>query len=401
MKLTLPENVIYIIDKLESAGYEAYAVGGAVRDSLLGRAVGDYDITTDALPDEVKRIFSKDKIIETGLKHGTLTVVLDHIPYEVTTYRIDGDYVDNRHPDAVTFTDKLSEDLKRRDFTVNAMCYSNSRGIVDLFGGESDLENKIIRAVGDPRERFEEDGLRIIRALRFASVLDFNIDEETSCAIRDKKELLENISRERIYTELKKLIMGKGAHRILSGYPEVISVALGGFTPSALPEIDLFDRADFISRLASLFLLGSEIPTVSAACALEALRAEKSTRIAVNLVLSAYPNISLDSENDFLRALFDYGADGVGEILELCILTGKYSDMKRKMLSDILDSDSVYSVSHLAVGGNDLSDCGFFGREIGEMLELLVLAVIDLKVANNRDALINYAQDEKQKDLKG
>lgn len=174
------ENVDTAINLLQSAGFEAYAVGGCVRDSLLGKTPNDWDITTSAKPEDMKSVFADFHCIDTGIKHGTVTVVIDGEPLEITTFRLDGEYEDNRHPKSVTFTSDLGADLGRRDFTVNAMAYSKMTGTVDLFGGQNDLKNKIIRCVGDPDRRFNEDALRILRALRFASALDFEIEEKTA-----------------------------------------------------------------------------------------------------------------------------------------------------------------------------------------------------------------------------
>ncbi len=229
MRIDLPKNVKLIIDKLENAGYEAYAVGGCVRDSLLFREPKDWDITTNADPYEVKKLFRHT--IDTGLKHGTVTVMLDGVGYEVTTYRIDGVYEDNRHPSEVRFTKELSEDLLRRDFTINAMAYNESKGLVDLFGGREDLENGIIRAVGNANERFSEDALRIMRAGRFAAELDFTIDPETEAAMGKYAENLKDVSAERIRVELQKLIMGKSPEKIEILYRT-------GITGVVLPEWD-------------------------------------------------------------------------------------------------------------------------------------------------------------------
>ena len=179
MNITIPQEVNIILTRLHEAGFEAFCVGGAVRDSIMGIAPGDWDITTSALPEETRGVFSDFKTIDTGLKHGTLTVIIDHKPYEITTYRIDGEYGDNRHPESVSFTRNIEDDLARRDFTVNAIAYNPSRGIVDPYGGQSDIYNSIIKTVGDPDRRFNEDGLRIMRALRFSSVLGFKIEKET------------------------------------------------------------------------------------------------------------------------------------------------------------------------------------------------------------------------------
>jgi tRNA nucleotidyltransferase (CCA-adding enzyme) len=215
MKIQLPQNVDYIINELSNNGYEAYAVGGCVRDSILEREPEDWDITTKATPLEVKKIFRRT--IDTGIQHGTVTVMLDKAGYEVTTYRIDGEYEDGRHPKAVSFTEDLVEDLKRRDFTINAMAYNVERGLIDAFDGLADIKAGIIRCVGSATERFEEDALRILRAVRFSAQLGFTIDEETLAAVRTKSENLKNISAERIRVELNKLI--------ISPHPEKLQVA--------------------------------------------------------------------------------------------------------------------------------------------------------------------------------
>lgn len=215
MKITIPEKVELIIDTLMEQGFEAYAVGGCVRDTLLGREPGDWDITTSAKPEEVKALFRRT--IDTGIEHGTVTVMFGKEGYEVTTYRIDGEYEDNRHPKSVEFTSDLVEDLKRRDFTINAMAYNHQSGIVDEFDGLEDLQKGIIRCVGSAHQRFDEDALRILRAIRFAGQLGFSIEEETKVAIQDRAHLLKNISAERIRTELSKLLISKKPELLLTG----------------------------------------------------------------------------------------------------------------------------------------------------------------------------------------
>ena len=205
MRIEVPEKTEKIIDALQEHGYDAYVVGGCVRDSLLHRSPADWDITTSATPEEVKKIFRRT--VDTGIQHGTVTVLMDKEGFEVTTYRIDGEYEDRRHPKEVTFTPSLGEDLKRRDFTINAMAYNHRTGLVDIFGGEEDLKNKIVRCVGDPRERFTEDALRILRAVRFSAQLGFDIEEKTQDAARDLGKTLKKISAERIQTELVKLLV--------------------------------------------------------------------------------------------------------------------------------------------------------------------------------------------------
>lgn len=229
MKIQVPEHVNFIINTLMSAGYEAYAVGGCVRDSILGRTPGDWDITTSAKPEEVKALFRRT--IDTGIEHGTVTIMIEKTGYEVTTYRIDGEYEDNRHPKNVEFTSDLIEDLKRRDFTINAMAYNEEVGIVDAFDGLQDLEKKVIRCVGNATERFDEDALRIMRAVRFAAQLGFTIEEKTKAAIVEKRQFLKNISAERVRVELVKLLTAKHPELLLKAYDL-------GITDVVLPEFD-------------------------------------------------------------------------------------------------------------------------------------------------------------------
>ncbi|MBQ7678807.1 MAG: CCA tRNA nucleotidyltransferase [Butyrivibrio sp.] len=229
MTISLPSDVREILNTLHTAGYEAYAVGGCVRDSLLGRVPGDWDITTSALPQEVKQRFRR--CIDTGIQHGTVTVMMGKNAYEVTTYRVDGDYEDHRHPREVTFSRSLVEDMQRRDFTINAMAYNEEDGLVDHFGGLEDLHNRLIRCVGDPAARFSEDALRILRAVRFAAQLDFDIDGATAAACRELAPTLSRISAERIRTELHKLL--------ISDHPErILTAAEYGITAVVLPEFD-------------------------------------------------------------------------------------------------------------------------------------------------------------------
>ncbi len=229
MKIEVPKKAQQIISALQEQGYDAYVVGGCVRDSLLHRFPADWDITTSAKPEEVKKIFKRT--VDTGLRHGTVTVLLGKEAFEVTTYRIDGEYEDSRHPKEVTFTGNLEEDLKRRDFTINAMAYNDRAGLVDVFGGQKDLENHVVRCVGEPEERFTEDALRILRAVRFSAQLGFSIEEGTRKAARTLAHTLEHISAERIQTELVKLL--------ISPYPQYLRTAWElGLTKIFLPEFD-------------------------------------------------------------------------------------------------------------------------------------------------------------------
>ncbi len=235
MHITLPDKVRLIIQKLTDEGFEAYAVGGCVRDCLLGKKPNDWDITTSATPIQVKSLFRRT--IDTGIQHGTVTIMLGNEGYEVTTYRIDGTYDDLRHPKDVTFTVSLEEDLKRRDFTINAMAYNYDSGLVDLFGGLDDLDKGIIRAVGDPYDRFSEDALRILRAVRFAAQLDYDIDKKTLEAVKSLAPNLTRISAERVRTELQKLLVSKHPERIFTLYETGVSRVI-------LPELDLMMETD-------------------------------------------------------------------------------------------------------------------------------------------------------------
>lgn len=234
MNIVLPKNVKTIIKILNTHNYEAFIVGGCVRDSVIGLTPHDWDICTNAKPEEIKKCFENFNTFDSGIKHGTISVVLDGEVFEVTTYRIDGTYSDNRRPDSVTFTSDITQDLARRDFTINAMAYNEKRGLIDPYGGRNDLSDKIIKCVGNPDFRFNEDALRIIRALRFASVYNFEIDDETAKSIHKNADLLNNIAVERISVELNKLLSGNGAEKILNNYRDVIAV----FIPEIKPMFD-------------------------------------------------------------------------------------------------------------------------------------------------------------------
>lgn len=233
MELQIPTQVEAILKELEGKGYEAYVVGGCVRDSLLGQTPHDWDICTAAMPDEVLNCFPGERTLLTGAAHGTVTLVRQGIPYEITTFRVDGDYSDGRHPDSVSFVRNLRDDLARRDFTVNAMAYSPRSGLVDCFGGQADLRERQVRAVGEPAARFQEDALRILRALRFAAVYGFGIEGKTASAARKLKNNMKNVAVERIFSEFTRLICGVGAQRVLAAFPDIIGV----FLPEILPGI--------------------------------------------------------------------------------------------------------------------------------------------------------------------
>ena len=227
MKIKLPKNVRFIIDEIYKNGYEAFIVGGCVRDSILGLEPNDYDITTSAQPNDILNIFKDFKIINSGIKHGTVGVIIDKEIYEITTYRLDGEYENNRRPKNVSFTSNLIDDLKRRDFTINAIAYNDRIGIVDKFGGIKDIKNKNVKTVGNPDERFNEDGLRLIRAIRFSSKLNFEIEDETLNSIYKNANVVKNISKERITDEFSKIILGNNPQDIILLYKTGIFKAIG------------------------------------------------------------------------------------------------------------------------------------------------------------------------------
>ena len=389
-KMVLPKSVELIINRLESQGHRANVVGGAVRDSLLSRPLGDFDITTDAKPEEIKAAFSDMRTVDTGIKHGTVTVIIDHTPYEITTYRIDGDYKDNRHPDSVTFTRSLEEDLCRRDFTVNAMAYNPRDGLIDPFSGEKDARAGIIRAVGDARVRFDEDALRILRGLRFASVLGFDIERHTADAIREKAALLSGVSGERVYQELKKLVMGVSASQIIGSFSDVISLCLDGVETSRYPTDEELTGASLTTRFALFFLLNSTSPVESSERAFNRLRADNSTRNATKNAILAYATVDFSTRSAILRSLMRCGYEAVYGALALGLVTGRFTAADKEALDSVTSAEPVYTVAHLKIGGNDLSALGYSGREIGERLNDLLLAVIDGRCENEKDALIEF-----------
>ncbi len=386
--MNLPKGVEFIIDRLVAHNHRSDIVGGCVRDFLLGKEPNDYDVTTDATPEEMREIFSDVRIVDTGIKHGTLTVLYDGEPYEITTYRLDGEYSDNRHPDSVSFTRKLSDDLSRRDFTVNAMCYNHKDGFTDLFFGKEDLENRIIRAVGDPEKRFTEDALRILRALRFAATLDFAVDSETSRAIHKTAGLLERVSSERIYTEWKKLISGIGAYRILSEYADVIAVIIHELTGLKLPAKQLFDEADAKIRELSLFALTKGNDARNSF--LKAMSALKCDNRHKNFGASVLENQNLKTESvsEITRLLISAGEEGARGVLSLKILLGLASKESRILLDELLGSGVCYRISDMKINGNDLSSLGIKGKAIGETLCRLLYLIADEKVKNEKEPLI-------------
>lgn len=371
MMKNIPLGIKEILHALREGGYQAYLVGGCVRDRLLGFTPGDYDICTSALPEEMKDCFGDGfRTYDTGIKHGTLTVLFGDDSAEVTTFRLDGGYTDGRHPDAVSFTRELAEDLSRRDFTVNAMALSADGEIVDLFGGRSDLEAGVIRAVGEPSVRFHEDALRILRALRFASRLCFRIEEKTSQALHECAHLLSLVSRERIATELFGIVMGKGAPEIIEEYADVLSCA--GITPAPIDDALPFDS---VIRMAALLRSDRE--------AVDTLKLSNKLRDEIIALIDNYDIALPTDEPSALRLMNRIGHEGA---LRLCALRMDTSAEETVRLAK--KGGKPYTVGALAVNGSHLMQAGLKGKEIGETLERVLQAVMAGEIINRKDELL-------------
>lgn len=439
--MDMPKNVDTAINLLQSAGFEAYAVGGCVRDSLLGKTPNDWDITTSAKPEDMKSVFADFHCIDTGIKHGTVTVVIDGEPLEITTFRLDGEYEDNRHPKSVTFTSDLGADLGRRDFTVNAMAYSKKTGTVDLFGGQNDLKNKIIRCVGDPDRRFNEDALRILRALRFASALDFEIEEKTAQSLLKNRALLGNISEERIAKELLKLVCGKGAKRILTDFAPVLFEILPELQPMyknshdnphhcydiyehtliAVESIDPEPTLRFAMLLhdcgkpavkkfdengVAHFYGHQRISAEISAQILARLKVSNKFRDEILFLVSNHDRWELYENTEKMpRYLSKFGLDGVLNLLKVMradVLA--QSPEYRYRLDQIADAEETaknlaaqkpcLSLSELQINGRTLMDIGIpQGRKLGAVLAQLLDEVIDGVTKNTQEALTTRARE--------
>ena len=439
--MDMPKNVDTAINLLQSAGFEAYAVGGCVRDSLLGKTPNDWDITTSAKPEDMKSVFVNFHCIDTGIKHGTVTVVIDGEPLEITTFRLDGEYEDNRHPKSVTFTSDLGADLGRRDFTVNAMAYSKKTGTVDLFGGQNDLKNKIIRCVGDPDRRFNEDALRILRALRFASALDFEIEEKTAQSLLKNHALLGNISEERIAKELLKLVCGKGAKRILTDFAPVLFEILPELQPMyknshdnphhcydiyehtliAVESIDPEPTLRFAMLLhdcgkpavkkfdengVAHFYGHQRISAEISAQILARLKVSNKFRDEILFLVSNHDRWELYENTEKMpRYLSKFGLDGVLKLLKVMradVLA--QSPEYRYRLDQIADAEEIaknlaaqkpcLSLSELQINGRTLMDIGIpQGRKLGAVLAQLLDEVIDGVTKNTQEALTTRARE--------
>ena len=433
-----------VINALADAGFSAYVVGGCVRDYFLGNQTSDTDITTSAKPCEVEKILADKniKVVETGLKHGTVTAVIDKTPLEITTFRADGEYSDSRHPQSVEFVTDIEQDLKRRDFTVNAMAYNDERGLVDLFGGREDIENRIIRTVGEPDARFKEDALRIMRALRFSSVLGFEIEEKTKKSIFDNMYLLENISAERIFSELSKLLCGKNVLNVLDEFRQVIGVIIPQLIPSfncaqntpwhtytvyehIIHSVD-FAPCDPVIRLTMLlhdigkpsvkrtdengrdhFKTHADAGEKIAAEVLSKLKVSNNIYNKVTTLIKYHQ--SVENVND---VKIKHWFNKIGEEYTLSLFDVRIADLKAHNLGKkevlfeikrlmslkeeakmIIKRREPYKISELAVNGHDLISLGFSGREIGDKLSEILTLVMDERLKNTKKDILDFLKN--------
>lgn len=380
--MRLPDNILAAMEILEDGGFESYVVGGCVRDAMMGITPHDYDLTTSATPEEMLEIFSDFRIIETGLKHGTVTVVIENENIEITTFRVDGEYSDNRHPDSVKFTKKLEDDLSRRDFTVNAMAYSPKSGIVDLFSGKDDLKKRIIRCVGNPDERFNEDGLRILRGLRFASQLGFSIDDKTADSIKENRCLLENISVERIYAEFTKLLCGKTPGDIIENYRDVISV----FLPCEDDYYGFSDSNNCKSVRYAYFLRNCK----NSAEIMRNLRSDNVTIKTVSDLVRLWKE-NFDSVKSVRYLLKDVGYETAEKLILLMEMSGRNVTFLKENLSK--QKNACVTLKDLEITGADLLEIGARpGKTMGDILDALLDGVICDRLKNERVALLEHSK---------
>ena len=439
LNITPPVPVQTALSVLADAGFEACIVGGCVRDAMRGAEPHDWDCTTNARPEQICASFRGYHVIETGLQHGTVTVVIAHMPIEITTYRIDGVYADHRRPDSVTFTDSLTDDLARRDFTVNAMAYDPERGLIDPFHGADDLAKGIIRCVGSAADRFNEDGLRILRAMRFASVLDFAVEPATADAIHMQKGLLKHISAERIDTELTKLLCGSGAERVLTEFADVLFTVLPELEPmqgfdqrNPHHDYDVYTHTlktvaaappEPILRWAALlhdsgkphtftedergghFYGHAEISVGIAERALKAMKCDRHRLDRVMLLVEKHDTVFNGTEKQLKRIVRKIGNEAARQLIllhraDVSAQAQQHraerieeSDRLLAMLQSLEEADACMSLKQLAVSGNDLMSLGIpQGKAIGTALNSLLDAVMDGRLPNEREALLEAAR---------
>lgn len=440
MNISIPSQAKKALDLLSKNGYEAYVVGGCIRDSLLSINPPDWDITTSAKPEQIINSFKNHyNVYKTGIKHGTVTVVIDKVPLEITSFRIDGEYKDNRHPENVKFCSDLSEDLKRRDFTINAMAYNDKIGLVDKFGSIEDLNNKIIRCVGNPDKRFNEDALRILRALRFSSVLGFNIEQNTSNSIHRNAHLLINVSKERISKELLKLLCGKNVVNVLLEFRDVIAYII----PEVEPTFDFDQKTkyhifDVWQHIVYAVGFSESTPLIRFSVLLHDIGKPQCFKIdekgighfyghgkaSANIASKIVKDLKLSNEfsnevvtlvryHDYVikpdikpvkRCLNKFSVttfDNLLKVKEADILAHnpeyaygvKDIEKIREIKDKIIEDGNCFKLKDLAINGKDLLNIGLpEGKEIGDVLQLLLKDVINENIPNERTALLEKAK---------
>lgn len=447
MTISIPERVQKLLDMLEAAGYEAYIVGGCVRDSIMGFTPHDFDVTTSALPEETERVFAGMKLIETGLKHGTVTVLSDGVPVEITTYRVDGEYLDSRRPESVRFTRSLKEDIARRDFTMNGIAYSPKRGLFDEFGGAEDISRSIIRCIGDPEKRFREDALRILRGLRFAASLGFEIEESTAKAMLDSRELLRNISAERVFSELSGLMTGRNSdrniRRIFSRFRDIFAVIIPELRDcfdfeqhSKYHFLDVYEHSIMAAENAARITKGGENrlaltlamllhdigkpkcfsrsedgeghfyghAKISADIAdevLRRLRCSNALRERVYTIIKYHDMQMMNSDRLIKRHLAKFGeqtycdialAHAADDLAKHSAYRGR-GDSYFGIIEQVhrLAAESCFTMKSLAVDGKALSGLIPPSPEMGKVLRYLLNGVMDGKFPNEREFLLQEA----------
>lgn len=440
MKIEMPEYVSESLDVLEASGFEAYIVGGCVRDALLNRVPQDWDITTNAAPDEVKTCFTHCRTLETGVKHGTITVISEGGQIEITTFRVDGCYSDNRRPDNVSYTRELEADLARRDFTINAIAYNPRRGLVDYFSGADDLKKRRIVCVGEAKTRFSEDALRILRAARFASTLGFSIDKETAEAMNGLAFLLDKISSERITSELCKILTSEGGAEVLRNYPRIftqiipeLAEEIGFEQHTKYHHLDVWlhtveavkaSPPDLILRLVMLlhdcgkpkcftldkngvghFYNHANVSADLADAVLSRLRFDNHTRNEVVYLIKHHCDLIKPEQKYIKRMLNKMGEERLRRLIEIkradCAAQAPAYRPERMeilnaieiLLNEIIAQNKAFFLKDLAVDGNDLIKIGFSeGKIIGDTLAALLDLVIDGEIENTREVLTCHAK---------
>ncbi len=377
-RLDINKKAQFIIETLKKNGYKAYLVGGCVRDYLMGKEPHDFDITTNALPSETKKVFSDFNLITNGEKHGTVGIIADGEVFEVTTFRKDGDYNDFRHPNKVIFTDDLTLDLSRRDFTINATAISENE-IVDPFFGQNDINNEIIRCVGDAKKRFKEDALRILRAMRFSSTLGFKIEEKTKSAMHEKRELILHIKKERITDEFFKMLSGKNFLNVYREFIDIFKV----FEPKINENAVLGE-----SKISSLFNLFGD--------STESIILDKSTKNKL-ATIKLYENSDILPERAGIKKLLNkMGKENFKELLLVKKSRGEDIFGQNEIFCDIINKKECFSLQDLAVNGEDLKKCGLTGVKVGNALQKALCSVIEEKTENDKESILLFLRREKE-----